>query len=614
MSVNNPSHIKRKMSYISTALFRLLLTTIVLSLLNVLIYLIVFSTQGKLNEELKSLLTSTLLILPILPTVLFVVGSIANIVYLYKKQIKIKNLLTPLVLSGVDTLCIDKASGLTSGKLLVKKVIPLKAIGEDYIAQAVSNVLCATNNQSFIATALKREFDLELTSGVIDTFSLNDNFCIGASFKGGKTFVVGDPNHLPLINQQGIVKRCEEYFKNGNYVVALGESKDLVNDGKFNGALEAIALIVIKSCVRDNAKETFKWLQDNGVEIKVITSDDAISSSLLATEAGVNNADKYISLKGLNFGKIPQIIDNYSVFGDINQEQKLFLIKSLQEKGKTVATISSEENDASILRQSHCAISFSDGDGKGLNNSQTIIGNSSFSGIKEAFAISDNFNHAIRKMMSLFLINSFFTFAISMLFVFASIFEKDLVPAFPYSINNVLLFEIILSICSPLIFLFDKNNDRGSDKLSVSDILKRAIPSSLVLIVSTCMMFVIFLLQQKSLVSWGVYSINTFITMSVISISVLGLVILLSFYSPFTKYRKIAFICVSAFTAIVLLVCGLISYLISNYEPILGLYFPSMSGPAYLITAIIVVVFSALYLYVHRLIEIRKGEGLDNEN
>ena len=405
MSVNNPSQVKRKISTILMALLRILLIMVVLSLLNILFYLTVYASQGRLDEQLNTLIISTLLILPLPPIILFIIGAVVNITYLSKRQIKINNLLTPLVMSSVDTICIDKATALTSGKLIVKKVIPLKAIGEDYIAQAISNVLCATNDKSFVAVALKKEFDLELTSGVVDIFSSNDNFCIGASFKGGKTFVLGDPNHLPLINQQGIIKRCEEYFKNGNHVVVLGESKDLANNGRFDGTLEALALIVIKSCVRDDAKETFKWLQDKGVDIKLITEDDPVSSSLLATEAGINNADKYISLKGINFGKIVQIIDNYSVFGDINQEQKLFLIKTLQDKGRTVATISGGEKDVSILKQSNCAISFLDGEETAIKNSQTIIANSSFLGIKETFDSSGRFNNAVKKILSLFLVH-----------------------------------------------------------------------------------------------------------------------------------------------------------------------------------------------------------------
>ena len=608
MSMSKNTSVKHPVSLISVTLIRLLLVAIGMSLLNALVYLIVFAAQGKLyGDELNSFLTSTLLLLPIPPVLLFLIGSIISVVTLSKKQITIKNLAAPLIMSSVDTICIDKASALTSGKLAVKKSIPLKVVGDDYIAQAISNVLCATNNQSQIALALKKEFDLELTSGVIDILSSNENGCIGASFKGGKTFIIGDPNYLPLVNQPGIIKRCEEYFKSGHSVVALGESKELISGGKFNGTLEAVMLIVIKNCVRDGASETFKWFQDNNIDVKVITSDDPISSSLLATEAGINNADKYVSLEGVNFEKIRQIADIYSVFGDMNQDQKLFLIKVLQEKGRTVATVADGDENTSILKQSNCSLSFLDG------VSHAVLKNPNTSLLRYVVCEGRRFSNNLRRIVSLFLTNAFFIFVVSLMFVFAFIGEKD-AAAFPYSFNNLLLLEIALALCAPLSLLFCKNSNDNYDGFSIKDILQKSIPSSLALIVSTCLLFVLFLLQKASAVSWGIYSIDTFVAMSIITMSLLSIIVSFGIYSPLTKYRKIVLIGLSAFTVTLLTVSGIIAYSTNGTDPILMLPFSEMSGPAYLISTIITVVFSAIHLFVYRLISIRKGDYLENEN
>ena len=606
---------KRSISSITKTLIILLLVAIVMSLLNAAIYLIVFAAQGKLGvEELKPLLTSTLIIFPIPTIVLFVVGSIISIVSLKKRQVAINNLLTPLVMSGVDTICIDKASGLISGKLVTKKTIPLKAVGDDYIAQAISNVLCATNNNSAIALALKKEFDLELSSGVIDILSPNENGIFGASFKGGKTFIIGDLNNLPLINQQGIIKRCEEYFKNGHYVIALGESKDLISNGKFEGTLEAIVLVVIKSGVRDGANETFKWFLDDGIDVKVITNDDPISSSLLATEAGINGSDKYISLKGVNFEKIRQIADDYCVFGDLNEDQKRFLVKVLQEKGRTVAVVAAGENNAPVLKQSNCSLSFTDNEEETSKKSNVKLNNSNFSLVKEIINEGKRFNSNLQQIISLILSNAFFVFVVSLVLLFASIGGSDSGLVFPYSINNLLLVEAVLCICAPLALLFLRNNGEKNENFNAHNILMKAIPSSLVLIASVVSIFIIYSLQKGAVVSWGVYSIDTLVTMSVICTSILSIVVSFGIYSPLTKYRNIVLISSSAVVVVLLLVCGLIAYLTNGIDPILNLPFIEMSGPAYLITAIITVVLTAIYLFVNRLISIRKGDYLENEN
>ena len=39
-----------------------------------------------------------------------------------------------------------------------------------------------------------------------------------------------------------------------------------------------------------------------------------------------------------------------------------------------------------------------------------------------------------------------------------------------------------------------------------------------------------------------------------------------------------------------------------------------MNGPAYLTMIVIIVIFAAIYLFVYRLIDIRKGENIKDED
>ena len=72
----------------------------------------------------------------------------------------------------------------------------------------------ATRDTNGTARALRAEFDLELSNEVLISLPFNsDNKYSGASFRGGKTFIIGAPEFMPIENKTGIIKRCEEFTK-----------------------------------------------------------------------------------------------------------------------------------------------------------------------------------------------------------------------------------------------------------------------------------------------------------------------------------------------------------------------------------------------------------------
>lgn len=83
-----------------------------------------------------------------------------------------------------------------------------------------------------------------------------------------------------------------------------------------------IALIVIEDHIRDDAVKTINWFKENGVGAKIISGDNPLTVSHIAAKVGVENAENYISLEGLDEKTVAEIATKYTVFGRVSPEQK----------------------------------------------------------------------------------------------------------------------------------------------------------------------------------------------------------------------------------------------------------------------------------------------------
>ena len=139
--------------------------------------ILVFAVQNNLTAaSLKPILNCVFMVFPIGLLVLSVAATIITSVRLSKKSVHINNFSSLESLSNLDILCLDKGSTITDGELIIKKIVPLKALAtEEYLAQWISNVLKATDDNSAIARALLQKYDLELTAGVVEDLPFDRN-------------------------------------------------------------------------------------------------------------------------------------------------------------------------------------------------------------------------------------------------------------------------------------------------------------------------------------------------------------------------------------------------------------------------------------------------------
>ena len=614
----SPSEILKTLTW----LFRIIASVVVtLAIATGIIYFLKggFTENGAFNyEEFKdSIKGISGSMISMIPAGLYLLASVAlavAVLKLSKKGARVQDFYSVEMLARTTVLCVDKTGTITDGNMEVKKVLiigPDKYTTED-IAQIMSNLLHATKDNNFTAQALKKYFNYESTKGVLEALPFNsENKYSAASFKGGETYVLGAQEFLNIPNLNSLVLRSEEYTNNGDRVLVLAKSNKPIKDGKIQNEVNPIALIVLQDHIRENAIETFKWFKDNGVKIKVISGDDPKTVSHIASEVGIEGAERYISLAGLSDEEIIKIAPLYDIFGRVNPDQKEVIVQALKNEGEKVAMTGDGVNDILALKRADCSIAMNNGSEAAKNVSHIVLTNSDFNSLPSVVAEGRRVINNLQRTSSLFLIKTMFSVTSTLVFL---ILMATLGIKYPFEATHFQLWSLVNIGLSSFFLALEPNQEplKGS---FIGSILRKALPGFATIIVSVTMIYMLYIFQDNTIQYTGVYDLQTASTMSVIVFTVLGLVILLKICLPFNKYRTIVFAGAATLEVGLLVTAGILSYTLQNkvntqlYKLVtFGINFPSLTLVNWFAIAIIIVLAVAIYLIVSYVVEVFKGE------
>ena len=600
---------------------KLLLISGCLSLIAVGLMILVFALRGRFDNQ-ETVLQSVLIIIgyalmifPLGLVILSIVATILTSSRLSKKSFYINNFSAIESLANTNLLCVDKVCAITDGKLTIKKVIPLKANAtEEYLSQWISNVLKANDENNLICQALLERYDLELSAGIVNELPYNNtNKYFGASFKGGKTIIIGEPEYLPIKNQVGIIKRCEEEVKNGYTVLVIGEGKEPIQGDAYTNELEPIALIVLKEHVREKVSNVFNLFKKNDVRIVVMSSENDLKTSVIAAEAGVDNADNYCSLYTKTAERINEVANQHTVFAEANAGQKRVLISSFKYYKYTVMAIGDGINDSSVLRNADCSLTITDEDKVTAMESDFVLTNSSFGDLPSFVNEGKIVVNKLTKIASLFTIKTMFAFVMSIVFVLISLFNKDSDIGFPIIFNHLLPWDLASSGVAALFLLLEKNKEK-TNGLFLVNVIKKALLGALMFVLTALSIILLYVLQKNGLTNLGIYSIDAVSTMIAVAINILGIACFYQICNPLNKYRTTVLVLDALGTLLLLGISLLIALLSKRTDPIFVIPFLEANGPSLITMFVIAAIFAAIYIFVNSIVAIKKGDSLEDEN
>ena len=399
---------------------------------------------------------------------------------------KINNPFACIKLAKTTVICLDKEGVICDGELLIKKLAILdNKNSESQISQIISNVVTAVDIQNPLTLALKKQYDFELTTEV-KAVQHNEQL-FGASFKGGKTYIIGHPEDMLLNNKAGIIKRCDEYRNLGQDVYALGEGEGEIINGSFDKELTAVALIVVKENVRKSIPSSIKWCNENNIEVIVISRENTQKASAIAYDIGVENASKSISLKGMTDEQVAKVANQYSVFGDVSQEQKEIIVNALKASGENVLKVDSDFGDLPDV----------------METSKTLVSN-------------------LKRIGLLFACKAMFAILLTTILIFASISKLF---DFPVNLYRFFVLDLFIDLFAAILLMLEKNSKNYKGKF-VNSLLTISLPGALLMFISAAIMFSLYALQQNDSISLGIYNNQVLVTMCVIAFATMGVAVL----------------------------------------------------------------------------------------
>jgi len=415
----------------------------ILTIVLIPVGLILFAAETHRGLSLEAAVTGTAAALVgMIPQGLILLTNVAfavGVVNLGKRKTLVQSLPCIEALARVDVLCLDKTGTITDGSLAVSSVIPLNDHTEAEAAYLLTRLLAALPDDNATAAALREAFPpvLEEITSVIPVkiipFTSSRKYS-GAVFPG-ETILLGAASHLPL-RDDTLCEQAEELARDGGRVLTL------VHGGEDGASLSAVALIVLESVVRPEARDTFACFQSQGVTLKVISGDSAAAASGIARQAGIARAEdccelrvesgelrveesrserqisSYTENNTSHFSTLNSLLAERTIFGRVSPWQKRALIRLMRANGHTVAMTGDGVNDVLALKEADCGVAMAGGNEAARAVADLVLLNSDLTAMIPAVNEGRRVINNIEKMASLYLSKTLFSALLALIFIF----------------------------------------------------------------------------------------------------------------------------------------------------------------------------------------------------
>lgn len=469
-------------------------------------------------------------IIGMIPAGMFLLTSVAlavGVIKLASKRTLVQDLYSIEMLARTDVLCLDKTGTITDGTMKVVNSVLINKAYASSLNAIIGSMLTALDDNNMTSRALATYFGYskEFMAKTILPFNSTRKIS-GATFKNGDTYLMGAPEYLlkGTKNKQ-INDMVKDYAEKGLRVLLVCQCNHEIVDDKVPVDRNPIAVIVIEDHIRDDAQKTIEWFKNNGVKIKIISGDNPITVSEVSRRVGVENAEKFVSLEGMNEQQVIDCANKYTVFGRVSPEQKCILVKALKSKGHKVAMTGDGVNDILALKEADCSIAMASGSEATRHVSNLVLLDSNFSSMPSVVAEGRRVVNNVQNSASLFLMKTIFTILTSIL----CLITKEV---YPFTTLHMCLLETFV-IGIPSFFLALQPNDDQIKGRFLTNLMSKSLPGAILFLINLVACYVFARL---------VPSVPDYTIMASLAITFTGLLVLFRLCQPFNVYRAIMFV------------------------------------------------------------------------
>ena len=435
------------------------------------------ANDGRIRDAVAGTVPGIITMVPEGLVLLTSVAMAVATIRLAERKVLVQDMPAVEVLARVDVVCVDKTGTLTQPGMAVQQLVTLD---DSVPVEEVLGALGASEpepNPTLQALISRWSAPQGWTTEAAIPFSSARKWS-GATFTDHGSWVLGAPEML-LPDSSPVRTTADELAAGGARVVVLGSipTQNLNVDGPID-AVHPCALVVIDQTLRPDAAETVTYFLEQGVKIKVISGDNAVTVGAIAAQAGIPGADQPYDARQLpdDMNELADVLEANSVFGRVTPAQKRAMVGALQSRGHTVAMTGDGVNDVLALKDADLGIAMGSGAGATRSVAQLVLLDDRFAVMPSVVAEGRRVLGNIERVSDLFLTKSFYATAISIATVI-------FVLPFPF-LNRHLTVVTALTIGTPAFFLALMPNSQLFRKGFFKRVLRFAIPAGLTCAVS----------------------------------------------------------------------------------------------------------------------------------
>lgn len=476
----------------------------------------------------KSITSMVAAVIGMIPEGLYLLASVAlvvSVMRLASKKVLVHDMKCIETLARVNVLCVDKTGTITENTMEVNGEIPMDGYDSQSMAplkQIISDFASAMSSDNITMKAMKDYFNKPSGRKAVSVSPFSSQFKYsGAAFED-RSYVLGAPEFVLREDYDNYREQIEQYSSEGYRVLVFGIYDGVIDGKALTGKVTPLGLVFLSNPIRKEAPETFKYFENQGVEIKVISGDNPVTVSQVALQAGIANADNYIDASTLTTDEaIEDAVLRYTVFGRVTPDQKRKFVRALKKAGRTVAMTGDGVNDVLALKDADCSVAMASGSDAAAQASQLVLLDSNFACMPSVVMEGRRVVNNIERSASLFLVKNIFSFLLSL---FSVCFMINY-PLEPSQVSLISMFTIGV----PAFFLALQPNKNIIQGHFLSNVLIKALPAGITdfLVVGALVVF-------GQVFEVGETDISTACTML---LAIVGFVILYNISKPMNALR-----------------------------------------------------------------------------
>ena len=444
--------------------------------IGIILFIQAFVFQG---EGFRSSVTSMIAaVIGMIPEGLYLLASVAlavSSIRLAQKKVLLHDMKCIETLARVNVLCVDKTGTITENTMEVQDVIPTKEYEEGKLrplSELLGDFTAAQSSDNITMEAMKRYFKIASGKKAVAKTGFSSASKYSSVTFEEASYVLGAPEFVLKEQYENYEEAISAHASKGARVLVFGTAKEEPDGKPLKEAVMPLAYVLLANPIRQEAKETFTYFAEQGVEVKVISGDNPLTVSEVAKEAGIAGAERYVDASTLHTEEeMRAAVLNNAVFGRVTPNQKRKFVQILKEEGKTVAMTGDGVNDVLALKDADCSIAMASGSDAAAQASQLVLLESDFSCMPEVVLEGRRVVNNIQRSASLFLVKNIFSFLLSLVsFVFMFTY-----PLEPSQISLISMFTIGV----PAFFLALEPNKNIIKGHFLTNVFLKALPAAL---------------------------------------------------------------------------------------------------------------------------------------